>query len=54
MISISKDNINPFIETRYAAVVDSKVRSYHGLMVHVFGTLAAALFILRERENFCV
>lgn len=27
----------------------SKVRSYQGLMVHVFGKLAAALFILRKR-----
>lgn len=29
--------------------VASKVRSYQGLMVHVFGRLAAALFIMRER-----
>ena len=31
----------------------SKVRSYKGLMVHVFGRLAAALFIMRENLN-CV
>ena len=29
--------------------IASKVRSYKGLMVHVFGKLAAALFIMRER-----
>lgn len=29
--------------------IASKVRSYQGLMVHVFGKLAAALFIMRER-----
>jgi hypothetical protein len=29
--------------------IASKVRSYRGLMVHVFGKLAAALFIMRER-----
>lgn len=29
--------------------IASKIRSYPGLMVHVFGKLAAALFIMRER-----
>ena len=29
--------------------IASKVRSYKGLMVHVFGKLAAALFIMREK-----
>lgn len=29
--------------------IASKVRSYRGLMVHVFGRLAAALFIMRNR-----
>lgn len=29
--------------------IASKVRSYQGLMVHVFGRLAAALFIMRDK-----
>lgn len=33
--------------------IASKVRSYQGLMVHVFGKLAAALFIMRERLRLC-
>ena len=32
--------------------IASKVRSYQGLMVHVFGKLAAALFVMRQRANF--
>lgn len=32
--------------------IASKVRSYQGLMVHVFGKLTAALFIMRQRTNF--
>lgn len=31
--------------------IASKVRSYQGLMVHVFGKLTAALFIMRQRVN---
>lgn len=33
--------------------IASKVRSYQGLMVHVFGKLAAALFIMRECLHLC-
>lgn len=29
--------------------IASKVRSYQGLMVHIFGRLAAALFIMRDK-----
>lgn len=32
--------------------IASKVRSYRGLMVHVFGKLAAALFLMRQRVNY--
>ena len=32
--------------------IASKVRSYQGLMVHVFGKLAAALFVMRQRASF--
>lgn len=32
--------------------IASKVRSYQGLMVHVFGKLTAALFIMRQRIKF--
>uniref|UniRef100_UPI001A949844 hypothetical protein n=1 Tax=Legionella yabuuchiae TaxID=376727 RepID=UPI001A949844 len=32
--------------------IASKVRSYQGLIVHVFGKLAAALFLMRQRLNF--
>lgn len=31
--------------------IASKVRSYQGLMVHVFGKLAAALFLMRQQVN---
>ncbi|MGX6641527.1 transposase [Legionella pneumophila] len=34
--------------------IASKVRSYQGLMVHVFGRLAAALFMMREQMNLIV
>jgi hypothetical protein len=33
--------------------IASKVRSYKGLMVHVFGRLSAALFIMLEK-TLCV
>ena len=32
--------------------IASNVRSYQGLIVHVFGKLAAALFLMRQRLNF--
>lgn len=34
------------IQEKTGIQVASKVRSYQGLMVHVFGRLAAALFLL--------
>lgn len=38
-----------WINEKTGIQIASKVRSYQGLMVHVFGKLAAALFIMRER-----
>jgi len=35
-----------WIQVRTNIQVASKVRSYHGLMVHIFGRLAAAMFIM--------
>lgn len=39
-----------WINEKTSIQIASKVRSYQGLMVHVFGRLAAALFIMRERR----
>ena len=39
-----------WINEKTGIQIASKVRSYQGLMVHVFGKLAAALFIMRERR----
>jgi hypothetical protein len=38
-----------WINEKTGIQIASKVRSYQGLMVHVFGKLAAARFIMRER-----
>jgi hypothetical protein len=40
-----------WINEKTGIQIASKVRSYQGLMVHVFGKLAAALFIMHERQN---
>ena len=40
-----------WINEKTGIQIASKVRSYQGLMVHVFGKLAAALFIMRLRVN---
>lgn len=40
-----------WIEEKTKIQIASKVRSYEGLMVHIFGKLAAALFIFRQK--FC-
>ena len=40
-----------WIEEKTHIQVASKVRSYEGLMVHVFGKIAAALFIFQIK--FC-
>ncbi len=40
-----------WINEKTGIQIASKVRSYQGLMVHVFGKLAAALFIMRMRVN---
>lgn len=40
-----------WIEQKTKIQIASKVRSYEGLMVHVFGKLAAALFLMQAR--FC-
>ncbi len=37
-----------WVQEKTGIQIASKVRSYRGLMVHVFGKLAAALFIMRE------
>ena len=38
-----------WVQEKTGIQIASKVRSYQGLMVHVFGKLAAALFIMRGR-----
>ena len=38
-----------WIEEKTKIQIASKVRSYEGLMVHVFGKIAVALFLLNER-----
>jgi hypothetical protein len=38
-----------WVNERTGIQIASKVRSYPGLMVHVFGRLAAALFIMRDK-----
>jgi len=38
-----------WIEEKTKIQIASKVRSYEGLMVHVFGKLAAALFLMKAR-----
>ena len=38
-----------WVNERTGIQIASKVRSYQGLMVHVFGRLAAALFIMRDK-----
>ncbi len=40
------ESIFNWIEEKTGIEVASKVRSYKGLMVHVFGRLAAAMFLL--------
>jgi hypothetical protein len=35
-----------WIQEKTGIQVTSKVRSYQGLMIHVFGRLAAAMFLL--------
>ena len=38
-----------WINEKTGIQIASKVRSYQGLMVHVFGKLTAALFIMQQR-----
>ncbi len=38
-----------WLEEKTSIQMASKVRSYHGLMVHVFGRIAAAFFLLVEQ-----
>jgi hypothetical protein len=38
-----------WVHEKTGVQIASKVRSYQGLIVHVFGRLAAALFIMREQ-----
>ena len=40
-----------WLEEKTKIQIASKIRSYDGLMVHVFGKIAVALFMLLER--FC-
>lgn len=40
-----------WINEKTGIQIASKVRSYQGLMVHVFGKLVAALFVMRLRVN---
>ncbi len=43
-----------WIHEKTGVQIASKVRSYQGLIVHVFGKLAAALFMMREKTNLSV
>jgi len=43
-----------WINEKTGIQIASKVRSYKGLMVHVFGKLAAALFVMRQRMTVVV
>lgn len=40
-----------WINEKTGIQIASKVRSYQGLMVHVFGKLTAALFVMRLRAH---
>jgi hypothetical protein len=50
LLVVYVNRLNPFLiglaEKKTGIQVTSKVRSYQGLMVHVFGRLAEAMFLL--------
>jgi hypothetical protein len=39
-----------WIEEKTKIQIASKVRSYEGLMVHIFGKIATAIFLLQQRS----
>ncbi|WP_133128445.1 hypothetical protein [Legionella nagasakiensis] len=46
---LSIESFFSWVNEKTGIQIASKVRSYQGLMVHVFGRLAAALFIMRDK-----